>query len=109
MDMGSIETALRWVFDRLVSQKEQFRPIATNGFATHGRGAMIVQIQFDHLMTRKGDQLQVAYIPQKMVEEFQNDLLNEYVSRYDAVGKEFVLTVVSRKDTQTFVSSNIMQ
>ena len=108
VDVGSVEQALRWVFQRLVAMKEQFRPMATDGFSTYGRGAVVVRIRFEDLMTRNGNQLQVAYLPDKLREEFHNDVLSAYVNKYSAVQQEFVLTVVARKDTQSFIASDII-
>jgi hypothetical protein len=109
VDLALVEEALRWIFKRLLAHTEHFRPMATGGFSTSGRGAVVVQIQFDDLMARKGDKLQVAFIPDKLLHDFHNDLLSEYVSKYEAMQNEFVLTVVSRKDVQSFISSDIIQ
>ena len=108
IDMSRVEASLRWIFKRIMSNKSHFKPLATNGFETSGRGSVVVQIQFEHLMAHKGDQLQVAYIPDKMIEDIQNDILTTHVQNYKPLHKEFVLTVISRKESKSFVASEIV-
>ena len=104
----NVQNNLKWFLDRLCISKEKFKDMAQHGQLTHGLGAIMVKVQFDDLMSKNGDRLQVAYVPVSILDEMGSSKAAEDARKVVLESGDFCLVVMSARDSLALVDSCIV-